>query len=329
MWRARSKFAAALSLAIAAALASPAAAAETKMSVGYVIDASGSTSGFGGSCGDPNADGEADTILDCEIAGLIAFNESVKPYPSFPVGIVGFGEDATDADLSPVPGFQALATASADVNQNDTSDVEEVAVSLTNDAFNAFTPVAINSGGTNFDAALTELNALAALTTQDMHAAFISDGLGGSVTTGPGSPLQTTADSGTSIDVFSVGTGSVGCGVGTPLAEIANATGGNCTEVADPSQLAELVWFPPPCDGEPATLVGTSGVDTLNGTDAADVAVALADSDKVIARAGNDLACGGPGNDTLKGGPGKDTLIGGPGNDVCLGGPGRDQLRGC
>jgi Ca2+-binding RTX toxin-like protein len=322
--------AATLAHIVAGGLAPRAAAAEAKMSVGYVIDASGSTSEPGGPCGDPNADGQADTILDCEIAGVIAFNESVKPYTSFPVGIVGFGDDATEADMSPAVGFQSLTTAAADLDNDGTSDVEEVAKSLTPGAFNEFTALAIDGGGTNFDAALSELNALAALADDPMRAAFISDAAGVSpFSTGPGSPLQATADSGTSVDTFSVGPNSAGCGFSSPLLQIAATTGGECTEVLDGSQLTQLTWFPPPCEGQPATVVGTAGTDNLDGTGAADVVTALADSDKVLARAGNDLVCGGPGNDRLKGGPGRDTLIGGPGNDVCLGGPGRDKIRSC
>ena len=71
--------------------------------------------------------------------------------------------------------------------------------------------------------------------------------------------------------------------------------------------------------GDPCTIEGTIGNDTLVGTTGADV------------------ICGGSGNDVIRGGGGPDTLLGGTGNDrieardrerdVVDGGKGRDAAR--
>ena len=103
----------------------------------------------------------------------------------------------------------------------------------------------------------------------------------------------------------------------------------------------------PTCAGRRATVVGTTGADTLIGTDKRDVIKARGGNDVVRGLARGDIVCGGGGKDTLKGnrgsdllkggrgrdflrgGPGADTLRGGRGNDTCRGGPGRDTKRSC
>jgi hypothetical protein len=84
------------------------------------------------------------------------------------------------------------------------------------------------------------------------------------------------------------------------------------------------------CAGRGATVVGTTGNDTLRGTNRRDVFAGLAGDDRILGMGGNDIACGGPGNDLLLGGQGNDLLDGGPGRrDRNRGGPGRDRcLRG-
>ncbi|HSE83332.1 MAG TPA: hypothetical protein VLB01_02140 [Thermodesulfobacteriota bacterium] len=78
-----------------------------------------------------------------------------------------------------------------------------------------------------------------------------------------------------------------------------------------------------------ATMVGTSGKDTINGTSKADVIHGLDGNDTVYGLGGNDTICGGKGNDKLYGGGGNDdlrgqndddTLNGGAGTDICDGG---------
>ncbi len=68
---------------------------------------------------------------------------------------------------------------------------------------------------------------------------------------------------------------------------------------------------PPTCEGKSATIVGTSGADTLEGTSKRDVIVGLAGDDVINGRGGDDLICGNNGSDRIFGGPGDDQLFGG------------------
>jgi len=91
------------------------------------------------------------------------------------------------------------------------------------------------------------------------------------------------------------------------------------------------------CRGRKATIVGTSGDDSIRGTPGRDVIAALGGDDVVRGLAGNDIICGGGGADRIRGdggadriygGRGSDRVSGGDGNDKILNGRGRDVLRG-
>ncbi|GAA3823422.1 hypothetical protein [Nocardioides panacisoli] len=64
------------------------------------------------------------------------------------------------------------------------------------------------------------------------------------------------------------------------------------------------------CDGQPATITGTSGDDTLVGTSGPDVIAGLAGGDVIKGLGGDDHLCGGTGNDRIIGGGGADVLLG-------------------
>jgi Ca2+-binding RTX toxin-like protein len=111
----------------------------------------------------------------------------------------------------------------------------------------------------------------------------------------------------------------------------------------------------PSCDGEEATIWGTSGDDVLEGTPDRDVIAGLEGDDEIHGAGGDDLVCAGAGDDVVFGGrgadlvfggegrdriyggrgwdtvyagDGKDLLVGGTGRDLLDGGPGRDYLKG-
>lgn len=81
------------------------------------------------------------------------------------------------------------------------------------------------------------------------------------------------------------------------------------------------------CQGQPATIIGTSDPDELAGTPGDDVIAAGAGDDTISGEGGKDLICGEGGDDTLEGGPGDDTLEGGGGYDSADGGPGADEFN--
>ena len=88
---------------------------------------------------------------------------------------------------------------------------------------------------------------------------------------------------------------------------------------------------PPPvrCAGRIATILGTSGNDSVVGTAGNDVIALFGGDDRVIGLGGNDLICGSGGRDSIRGGGGADILRGGRGSDVCRGGRGPDIKRSC
>jgi hypothetical protein len=89
------------------------------------------------------------------------------------------------------------------------------------------------------------------------------------------------------------------------------------------------------CFGQPVTIAGTDGDDTLRGTPGNDVIVAGAGTDIILAGEGDDLICGEEGtdyifglggNDSIDGGAEGDAFAGGAGDDHVLGGDGNDLL---
>jgi len=99
------------------------------------------------------------------------------------------------------------------------------------------------------------------------------------------------------------------------------------------------------CEGQTATIVGTSGNDNnIRGSSGRDVIAALGGNDRISALSGNDIVCGGAGDDVVDGGSGTDRLfgdesdgqsaagidrvVGNTGNDYINGGAGNDRLDG-
>jgi Ca2+-binding RTX toxin-like protein len=85
---------------------------------------------------------------------------------------------------------------------------------------------------------------------------------------------------------------------------------------------------PPRCHGRRATIVGTSGGDTIHGTPGRDVIWGGPGNDEIFGSLGNDLICGGPGDDLIHGGRGNDELYGEGGSDRIYGDLGDDKASG-
>jgi Ca2+-binding RTX toxin-like protein len=90
----------------------------------------------------------------------------------------------------------------------------------------------------------------------------------------------------------------------------------------------------PTCFGRAATIVGTTGNDTLTGTATADVIVGLGGDDTIYGGGGRDRICGDGGDyfnfgsDHIYGQGGRDRLAGSAGNDFIFGAAGDDELLG-
>lgn len=144
----------------------------------FAIDVSGSTTArFDGTpVGDINNDGNANTILDAELASFIRLNQQLIDQGlgnRVDVGIVVFGDRGVQVDLNSVrSGVQLSAKPSTDANRNGLPDVEDI--------LRSFSTGALGVGNdTNFKSALQNVEkTFLALKTQpgDGNLIFLSDG---------------------------------------------------------------------------------------------------------------------------------------------------------
>ncbi|WP_109474665.1 PKD domain-containing protein [Ornithinimicrobium cavernae] len=204
----------------------------------YVMDISGSTILLDGCGGEQNADGHTDTVLDCQVAAAIELNNAaVDSGVVKETGVVVFAASAAIADVGPAAGRQVLTSPPADADGRGGRDVDEVLRSVYTGGFfpgvRRFTSQTV-SAGTNFDAGLVSTcNALAASTTGNQVVAFLSDG---ESNRGRHVSDALTCGSDVTIHTFAVGA-AAGCdsdysGRGS-LQDIADLTGGTCTEVVE------------------------------------------------------------------------------------------------
>lgn len=216
----------------------------------YVVDVSGSTSfptsqdcdgdGTGDADDDFNGDSSVGDTLDCEISGVLALNDSLSGLTGVDGGVVPFGNLATVADVDPTTGQQDFtAPLDVDVDTNGIPDLEEVLRSLDQGSVGLFTSANVGTG-TSFNAALSSMNtAFSGQPAAENNVAFfLSDGEG-VLNTGSGTPLQAAIDAGTVVNTYAVGGAVTGeCDPGQQLRTIADGTGGTCTVVANPADLA-------------------------------------------------------------------------------------------
>ncbi len=197
----------------------------------YVFDASGSTGQSGGACGD---------ILTCEKTFFTGLNNAAAASGSVNhVGLVVFGNDAVQADMTPAGGDDPLG-APADANTPIGSVV------LTNGGFNyqigQYTVKNGDADGTNYAAALQQaLSELNASTDPKKLLVFVSDGLsnagGLAAFNAAVSAIQAT---GTIANSIAIAGGACTGGSDGDLADIA-VNGGTCINVGDPNNLPDLI----------------------------------------------------------------------------------------
>lgn len=236
-----------------------------RSNVAFVIDVSFSTQDEGNDCnndGQVNAgdnftpsDDDNGTILDCEVGAVMALNDSLGANQSVSTAIILFGTSAATAQ-------DFVSPPNSDSNGDGVSDIDEILVQT--EARGG--PVTVG-GTTDFADALTELTRLMNTRPADEQrvAYFLTDGQdSGSIT----AEATAARDAGIRIETFSVGVGAASC-ANSSLNEIANITGGSCTNVQDINTLAAVI--------ENTGGVPPTGIDrvalSINGGAANDVTV--------------------------------------------------------
>lgn len=243
--------------------------ADANTAVQYLVDVSGSTlnpqkmdcngDGVGNTTADNfDKDSINGTVLDCEISGVLALNESLIGIGGVKVGLISFQQTAQQEDVDPATGgVQAFTTPGASF-----SGVNNI---------RRATRLLGQGGMTNFDLALQTMNASFGLRpSEEKHVAYlVSDGVPNppeAFTTGAGTPLAATQAANTTVFTYSVGVNGAGCGSSSVLRKIADATGGVCTVVTDPTQLRNALTQTKPAgiSSVQVTVDGVASSATLN-----------------------------------------------------------------
>lgn len=191
----------------------------------YAIDISQST-------GEPCGGNSTGNILGCEVWALKNLNQKIaEAGVAENVALVAFDGMASVSDLDPtVAGVQALVPPS---NPGVEAALDSLAV----------------GGSTNFYMAVREIISVVEMAQMDTNitdfmVVFVTDGV--PIVPADEADLARLAELGAKVYTFAVGSASE-CGLAlTRISDI--GTGGNCTEVSDPSQLEivlEGFFFPP------------------------------------------------------------------------------------
>jgi hypothetical protein len=217
----------------------------------YVLDVSASTGTVvpAGCSGDQNGDGLLNTIIDCEVlAAKTLNNEALSPGTAgtIPqVGVAAFANGAVTGDVRPAAGDQLITAPDADEDGTGGHDVDQVL----NSAFIAtanlaglhqFTEHNIPCCATNFAAGITAATTVAGQASGNLRkiVVFLSDGFStGEDITGPLAAVPADVD----FFTFAVGQGSRCVVPANSLQQIADATGGTCTEVPDVANLPNIL----------------------------------------------------------------------------------------
>jgi uncharacterized repeat protein (TIGR01451 family) len=241
----------------------------------YVIDASGSTSrpSGGETCGNQNPidttpgwfnattpfPSTSNELIDCEILAVKSLNDQAIDLGTvLEVSVVGFGSNATIADTIPNATDGTFIAPDADQNGVNGTDINEVVMSiqtwqggpqptsLAELGFNEFSIRSWLNSATNYGDAITKTQQLIPLAQEDSNVivVFISDG---SSNTGPGVNATLAQGPEATYHTFAVGPPQlVSCSINSgtvqgSLQELADQTGGTCTEVTDPTQLPSIL----------------------------------------------------------------------------------------
>ncbi|NNF64066.1 MAG: hypothetical protein HKN07_07380 [Acidimicrobiia bacterium] len=228
----------------------------------FAVDVSGSTddergldcdgSGTVDLLDDFNGDGVLGELLDCEIAGLIALNQSLASIPgsnsSISVALVPFGHSARAADVGEVLGFQSFVRPQEDYVPSEAEelvvpdakdlipDIVEAASSMNQGVINQFTRYTFGTG-TDFDDALNASFDLLEPVNGRKIVFMLSDGQDALRTT----TLDRGVDLGIEVRPFAISSGSDQCSTTGALFQIAESSGTTCVYTEDPAQLTTAI----------------------------------------------------------------------------------------
>jgi len=202
----------------------------------YVIDVSASTLA---SCDSGN-------ILDCEKQAVLNLNTSPNISSVDEVGVVVYGEGGAPADMTPAGGDDPITAPDAGPG-----DVATVVNSIYTESdipcdagVGAFANKNVGCDGTDFSAGLAAATTVVNASSNGTNLViFLSDGLSNQEEgLGFGGELAVLQASGAIVHAFAVGAGS-SCAGGSygALQDMADATGGSCTSVVDPSTLPDIL----------------------------------------------------------------------------------------
>lgn len=214
----------------------------SQSTLAYVIDVSGSTGSLHGCGGDLNADGLYSSVLDCEIMALLSVNYmAIATGTIANVGVAVFGSSGATADIQPGGTDQDLLTLpDANLDADLVFDVEKVIRSIRVGSIKQCTPHQVGKS-TSYGAGLAAIEPVLTASEQPHKVVvFVSDGYNN---VGPGIDAILPMPAGTVIHTFAVGMGAA-CDADAPLGslqDIADETGGTCTEVRKLSDLPVVV----------------------------------------------------------------------------------------
>ncbi len=213
-----------------------------RTTLAYVIDVSQSTAALTGCGGDANIDGVFNSVLDCEIAALLAVNDTARASGTIAdVGTAVFAFTGATADIRPHGTDNDLLTApDADLDNNNMLDVEMTLRSIQVGSIEEFTEQTVGQA-TSYGAGLEAIAPVLRASTQpNKLVVFVSDGFNN---TAPEIGSILPMPPGTVIHTFAVGA-KAACDIDSSLGslqEIADQTGGTCTEVPNVADLPEVI----------------------------------------------------------------------------------------
>jgi hypothetical protein len=208
----------------------------------YIVDVSGSTLATNGCGGDLNSDGISNSVLDCEIAALMAVNGMATAMGTVAdVGAAVFGTQGATADVRPAGGQQLLTGTDADFDGNGQDDIDQVLRSMVIGGVGEFTAHSVGQA-TSYGAGLDAIEPVLSASSQpEKIVVMVSDGFNN---TGPNvNVVLPTLPAGTIIHAFAIGS-SADCDDDTPLGslrDVAEFTGGSCTNVPKVADLPDVI----------------------------------------------------------------------------------------